>query len=71
MGAKNIWDEINEEERKQVRFWLLNRYVSPIKGDLDKQELYLRQTNTITKTIWKLATPKVTMATLYEWFIGA
>ena len=37
MGAKNVWDEINDEERKQVSFWLLNRYVSSVKGDRDKQ----------------------------------
>ena len=45
MGAKNIWDEITEEERKQVRFWLLNRYASPVKGDPDKQELAVFKTN--------------------------
>ena len=45
MGAKNVWDEINDEERKQVSFWLLNRYVSSVKGDRDKQELAIFKTN--------------------------
>ena len=25
MGAKTVWDELDDEERKQVSFWLLNR----------------------------------------------
>ena len=45
MGAKNIWDEITEEERKQASFWLLNRYASSVKGDRDKQELAVFKTN--------------------------
>ena len=45
MGAKNVWDEINDEERKQVSFWLLNRYVSSVKGNRDKQELAIFKTN--------------------------
>ena len=28
MGAKEVWDEFSDEERKQVSFWLLNRYAS-------------------------------------------
>ena len=39
MGAKNVWDEITDDERKQVSFWLLNRYVSSVQGNRDKQEL--------------------------------
>ena len=45
MGAKNVWDELNDDERKQVSFWLLNRYVSSVKGDRDKQELSVFKTN--------------------------
>ena len=45
MGAKNVWDEITDEERKQVGFWLLNRYVSSIKGGRDDQELAVFKTN--------------------------
>ena len=45
MGAKNVWDELNDDERKQVSFWLLNRYVSSIKGSRDNQELAVFKTN--------------------------
>ena len=45
MGAKSVWDELDAEERKQVGFWLLNRYVSSIKGSRDDQELAVFKTN--------------------------
>ena len=28
MGGKEIWDELSIEDKKQVSFYLLNRYVS-------------------------------------------
>ena len=34
-GALTVWDELSDEERKQVSFYLLNRYVSSVKGDRD------------------------------------
>jgi hypothetical protein len=30
MGARSVWDELSDEERKQINFWLLNRYVSSL-----------------------------------------
>ena len=45
MGAKNIWDEISDDERKSVSFWLLNRYVSSVKGNREEQELAVFKTN--------------------------
>ena len=27
MGAKEVWDELSEDEKKQVSFYLLNRYM--------------------------------------------
>jgi len=45
MGAKNVWDEITDEERKQVGFWLLNRYISSVKGNRESQELAVFKTN--------------------------
>ena len=27
MNAKNVWDELSDDERKQVSFYLLNRFV--------------------------------------------
>lgn len=45
MNAKSVWKELSEEERKQVSFWLLNRYVSSVKGSRDTQELAIFKTN--------------------------
>jgi hypothetical protein len=45
MGAMNVWDELSSEERKQVSFWLLNRYVSSVKGNREAQELAVFKTN--------------------------
>ena len=45
MGAKDVWNEITEEERKQISFWLLNRYVSSVQGNREKQELAVFKTN--------------------------
>ena len=55
MGGKSVWDELSEDEQKQVSFWLMNRYVSSVKGNREKQELAVspKQMNTITKTTWK------------------
>ena len=39
LNAKNVWDELSDEERKQVSFYLLNRYVSSVKGQREKAEL--------------------------------
>ena len=45
MNARSVWKELTEEERKQVSFWLLNRYVSAIQGSREKQELAVFKTN--------------------------
>jgi hypothetical protein len=30
LGSKEVWDELSDEEKKDVNFWLLNRYVSSL-----------------------------------------
>jgi hypothetical protein len=52
MGAKSVWDELSDEERKQVSFWLLNRYVSSVNGNRDKQELAIFKTNEYYNKNW-------------------
>jgi len=52
MGAKNVWDELSDEERKAVGFWLLNRYVSSVKGSREKQELAIFKTNEYYNKNW-------------------
>ena len=45
MNAKNVWKELSVEEKKQVSFWLLNRYVSAVQGSREDQELAIFKTN--------------------------
>ena len=45
MGGMSVWDEFTDEEKKQVSFWLLNRYVSSVKGNREQQELAIFKTN--------------------------
>ena len=39
LGAKNVWDEFSEEQKKNISFFLLNRYVSSIEGTSEEQQL--------------------------------
>ena len=52
MGAKNVWDELSDEEKKQISFWLLNRYVSSVNGNREKQELAIFKTNEYYNKNW-------------------
>jgi len=45
MGAKSVWKELSSDQKKQVGFWLLNRYVSNVQGSREKQELAVFKTN--------------------------
>jgi len=45
IGAMSVWDELSDEEKKQVSFWLLNRYVSSVSGKREAQELAVFKTN--------------------------
>lgn len=45
MGAKSVWKELSDEQKKQVSFWLLNRYVSTVQGSQEKQQLAIFKTN--------------------------
>lgn len=44
-GHKEIWNDLEEEHKKQISFWLLNRYVSSISGNRQAQELQIFKTN--------------------------
>lgn len=54
MGAKNVWDELSDEEKKQVNFWLLNRYLSSVKGNREAQELAVFKTNEYYNKNWNV-----------------
>ena len=45
MNAKNVWDDFSDDERKQVSFYLLNRYASAIKGSTQDKQLQILKTN--------------------------
>lgn len=46
MGARDLWDNFTDEQRKQISFFLLNRYASSIKtSDREAQELAIFKTN--------------------------
>lgn len=54
MGAKSVWDELSDEEKKQVNFWLLNRYVSSVKGNREAQELAVFKANEYYNKNWNV-----------------
>tara|TARA_Y100000389_G_scaffold29070_1_gene24780 strand:+ start:364 stop:831 length:468 start_codon:yes stop_codon:yes gene_type:complete len=45
MNSKGVWKELSDEEKKSVSFWLLNRYVSAVKGNREAMELAVFKTN--------------------------
>lgn len=46
LGAKDLWDNFTDDQRKQISFFLLNRYASSIKtNDREAQELAIFKTN--------------------------
>tara|TARA_B110000977_G_C10791857_1_gene382757 strand:+ start:42 stop:509 length:468 start_codon:yes stop_codon:yes gene_type:complete len=45
MNAKSVWKELSDDERKSVGFWLLNRYVSAVKGSREDQEMAVFKVN--------------------------
>ncbi len=46
MGARDLWDNFTEEQRKQISLYLLLRYASSIKtSDREAQELAIFKTN--------------------------
>jgi uncharacterized Fe-S radical SAM superfamily protein PflX len=44
-GYKDIWDQLEDDHKKQISFWLLNRYVASVNGSREKQELAVFKTN--------------------------
>jgi hypothetical protein len=36
LGARSLWDDVNEDERKRIKgeFFILNRYISSVKSNL-------------------------------------
>jgi hypothetical protein len=53
-GEFGLWDELSEEQRKSVGFWLLTRYVGSVKGNRDKQELAIFKLNEYYNKNWNV-----------------
>jgi hypothetical protein len=53
-GAKGVWKELEDEERKQVSFWLLNRWMSSIQGTQAQQELAIFKVNEYYNKNWNV-----------------
>ena len=45
MNAKNVWEDLSDDEKKQVSSFLLNRYASAIKGSTQDKQLQIPKTN--------------------------
>lgn len=46
LGAKDLWDNFTDDQKKTISFFLLNRYASSIKtSDREAQELAVFKTN--------------------------
>ena len=65
MGAANVWDELTDDERKQISFWLLNRYVSSVSGNRENKSLQYSKTNEYYNKNYMIICkhPKTTVAT--------
>ena len=50
--AKSVWNELTDEQKKCVNFWLLNRYASSVSGTREAQELAVVMTNQIYNKNW-------------------
>ena len=44
-GESEIWNHLEDDHKKQISFWLLNRYVSGVQGSREKQDLAVFKTN--------------------------
>lgn len=47
LGLRDLWDAVDEEGRKEIikDLWNLNRYISSVKGDFNKQAMTLAKVN--------------------------
>lgn len=52
LKEKDTWDDLTEEERKDVVFWTLNRWVSSVKGNYEVQSDAVLNTNYFYNKNW-------------------
>ena len=54
MDAKGAFNEWSDEERKELNFWLLNRYASSVAGSRDAKEWAVVSTNEYYNKNWNI-----------------
>ena len=54
MNGKGAFNEWTEEERKELNFWLLNRYASSVAGTREAKELAVVLTNEYYNKNWNI-----------------
>ena len=54
MDAQGAFDEWSDEERKELNFWLLNRYASSVAGSRDAKEWAVVSTNEYYNKNWNI-----------------
>lgn len=47
-----IWDELDDEGRKSISIWLMNRYASSVDGARESKELAVLRTNHLYNRNW-------------------
>lgn len=54
MGFKDLWDAAGEEGQKEIKgdLWNLNRYISSVKGNFDKEALAIVKVNEYYNKNW-------------------
>jgi hypothetical protein len=45
MNAKEVWDDLSQEQRKSIVFFTLNRYISSIQGSREEKEHFVLLAN--------------------------
>lgn len=52
LNLKGLWDDLSDQEKKSVNFWLLNRYVSSVNGSYEEIATALLKTNEYYNKDW-------------------
>lgn len=53
-NKKDQWSKFSDTEKKSVSFWLLNRYISSVKGSRSEQAAAVQKTNFIYNMNWNV-----------------
>ena len=53
-NSKSLWKELDDEQRKSISLWLLNRWISSVEGGRAAQEHAIFMTNEIYNKDWNV-----------------